>query len=514
MKITELAKKAHPSNVEKYSKDGYKFKLNGDYWTLNKNITIDVYKIKDLICEGNHEGFLNTLAFYARERSAHTSKNIVERLFHMLKTIKEKEITSTGLINYRSTLKRETIWYLGALRPFFYKWNLLGYEGVSDEIVELLKSWKLKGSVKGEVVKTLDPRRGPLTDIELQGFNESVIQGFETGLLNIEQLCLALIVSSTGRRPIQISHLKIKDLFQAKNKKNEPIDILNTPRAKQRGQKFRGEFRQFAIQNELKVVINAQSDTARLHIKNLLKFDIPERLINELPLFPDLNSFKNASNPSDLEKLLKSDRLHVKSEWVTLLLKEIATKLQIKSERTGEKLNINTYRFRYTIGTRAAREGFGVMVIAELLDHTDNQNATVYVENIPEFTDRISKAVGEHLARHAQAFAGELIEDESMAKRSGDLSSRIRIEKDGLGNCGSYGFCGGKVPIPCYTCKQFQAWLHGPHELVLESLLSERNRVNKVTGDLNIASITDRTILAVIDVIERCKIKKRALGNG
>lgn len=209
MKNTKLSKNSEGYIVEKYSKDGYKFVLNEDCWRLNKNITIDVYKIKDLISGENFEGFLNTLAFYALQRSAHTTNNIVERLFHMLKTIKEKEFTSTGLINYKSSLTKETIWYLGALRPFFYKWNFLGYPGVSDEIVKLMKSWKLSGNVKGEVVKKLDPRKGPLTDIELMGFNESVVQGFEFGFITIEQLSLALLVSSTGRRlnrPVSTRH--------------------------------------------------------------------------------------------------------------------------------------------------------------------------------------------------------------------------------------------------------------------------------------------------------------------
>lgn len=33
------------------------------------------------------------------------------------------------------------------------------------------------------------------------------------------------------------------------------------------------------------------------------------------------------------------------------------------------------------------------------------------------------------------------------------------------------------APIACYTCKNFQAWVDGPHEAVLDYLLVERGRL-------------------------------------
>jgi hypothetical protein len=75
------------------------------------------------------------------------------------------------------------------------------------------------------------------------------------------------------------------------------------------------------------------------------------------------------------------------------------------SERTGETMKITPTRLRRTRGTRAAMEGHGVLVIAELLDHSDTQNAGVYVEARPEIVERIDKALALHLAPLAQAFA-------------------------------------------------------------------------------------------------------------
>src|SRR5690606_36685498 len=129
------------------------------------------------------------------------------------------------------------------------------------------------------------------------------------------------------------------------------------------------------------------------------------------------------------------------------------------------------------------REGKGEYVIAEALDHSDTQNAGVYVRNIPEIVDRIDKAVALQLAPIAQAFQGVLVVSESDAKRGDDLGSRISNGTDNLGTCGSYGFCSALAPVACYTCNHFQPWLDGPHEAVLERLISERDSVLEQTSD-------------------------------
>ena len=154
------------------------------------------------------------------------------------------------------------------------------------------------------------------------------------------------------------------------------------------------------------------------------------------------------------------------------------------------------------------------MVIAELLDHSDNQNAGVYIENIPEHVENLDKAVGHQMAHYAQAFAGVLVDSENAAKRGDDFNSRVKAGGDGIGTCGSYGFCGASVPIPCYTCMHFQPWLDGPHESVYEDLISERLRLFDVTGDKQIAAVNDRSILAVADVIQRCRARKEELSRG
>ncbi|HBB7875328.1 TPA: recombinase, partial [Escherichia coli] len=352
-------------------------------------------------------------------------------------------------------------------------------------------------------------REGPLTDNELTAVNEGAIRAYEKSLITIAELAMTLCISHTGRRPIQISLLRVVDVLCGKNGKGEPFYVLNVPRAKQRSSTFRTNFKPFAISLELWAILNAQARNAIALVEKRLGFELQEDDRQQIPLFPDLNVLAAVQSPYEFRQLLATDKLHIPAAEITYTLQYIVEKSDIRSERTGELLHINARRFRYTTGTRAAREGFGELVIAELLDHTDTQNAGVYIKNIPEHVKKLDEAVGFQLAPYAQAFVGVLVDSERDAHRGNDPTSRIRTEMgQGVGTCGEHGFCGANIPIPCYTCMHFQPWLDGPHEEVYEGLLNERERVKEITGDIQIAAVLDRSIIAVADVIIRC-VKRR-----
>ena len=496
------------------SNAGYLFCPDDEYWQLDKNTNFSINCIYGLLEDSIARSYIGALCFYAANLSSAHTENIHSSMLNMLRAVGGKEITENMLINYRASLLPEKQYYLGTIRGFLRKWHDLGYEGISDDIIDLLDSWTIKGNIKGDVIKRLDPVSGPLSDIELQAFNEGAVQAYERDAITLTDLALGLAISNTGRRPVQISHLRLKDVLNGSNKKGEPFYLLNMPRAKQRATEFRGQFKQFAITQELWAILNAQAVHVVQSVEKVLGFELQEMDRVELPLFPDMSEISKIDSPRQLRDSLRSDLLHILSAKVSATCQHIANEAGIYSERTGELLNISSVRFRYTTGTRAAREGFGEMVIAELLDHSDTQNAGVYIKNIPEHVEKLDQAVGHYLAPYAQAFAGVLVDRELDAKRGNDLTSRIRVDGEGIGTCGSYGFCGANVPIPCYTCMHFQPWLDGPHEIAYEELISERERLFELTGDKQIAAVNDRSILAVADVIQRCAIRRDKLANG
>jgi integrase len=497
-----------------FSRSGYEVNFDDDLWVLDKNKTLSFISLKEVLGGKEFLGLKNTLKVYACLYSSYHAVNMSSHLIRYFKYCKSNQINSLNLISFRSSLSSSDEYILGSLKGFLKKWYALGYEGVSKEVVDLLNSWTLKGNIKGDVVKRLDPEEGPLSDIEQLAFNEGAVQSYEKGLITIDELAMSLMASGTGRREIQISHMRLKDVLKGQNHKNEPAYILNIPKAKQRGATFRSSFNQLQITEELWTILDMQSKSVVERFTKHFGTTIPSYLLIELPLFPDYQKLKEVHDINELEKSLSIDVLHIESKQVTVAARTIVKIANIYSERTGELLNMTARRFRYTTGTRAAREGFGVLVIAELLDHSDTQNAHVYIENIPEYAARINAKMGHLLAPYAKSFQGQLVDSESDAVRGLDKNSRIRLNPhENIGTCGSYDFCGSRVPVPCYTCNHFQPWLDAPHQKILDELIAERDRIAEVTGDLAIASVNDRTIIAVAEVIQRCEARRQELNH-
>jgi integrase len=496
------------------SKSGYSFNLTDDKWIVSKALTINFGLIENLIHASLFPSLKKVMAFYVRNFSSSHANNLYDRFKDYLKFSKSQYITVEGLINFRSSLDREHEWYLGTIKGFLKKWNELGYEGVSDEVVDLLDSWRLKGNVKGDVVKRLDPEQGPLTDIELQSINEAAASLYEENEITIDQFAMVRLLSATGRRPIQLSHMKLKDVMHGSNKNQGFAYVLNIPRAKQRGVGFRGSFKQMQVTEDLWRILDLQRSNVISKFED--KFGaVEDNVVLELPLFPDYKLLDKYSAINQLVNDLALDVLHCERAEFSKAADAVVQKAEVMSERTGELININAQRFRYSVGTRAAREGYGTLIIAELLDHEDTQNANVYVQNIPEYARRINDKVGHLLVPYANAFKGIIVDDEDGARRGNDSSSRIKLNPhENVGTCGSYDFCGSRVPIPCYTCNHFQPWIDAPHEKVLQELIDERERVYQQTNDLTVASINDRAIIAVTEVVNLCKEKREAMQHG
>jgi integrase len=440
------------------------------------------------------------LLWYAENMSAAHLKNMfshLERFFRVVTADRDEplnEITSSDLINYRATLRKRDSWYLGSLSGLLQKWHELGYPGVADDAVALLKQMRFQGNLKGEAVLTMDPEHGPFTDIEVQSIQAGLDRDLSDGQISLENYLIVYLYMLLGQRSVQYAGLKVCDVGVSLSKDGVPVYTLRIPRAKQRAQLSRTEFKDR--------VLIPQIGKSLVEYANQVRAEYAGRLSDpsEAPLFPAKQSRLN--EPAGF-------KFHRTSGSLADSLERTLNKLNVISERTGKPIHITATRFRRTVGTRAATEGHGELIIAELLDHTDTQNVGVYVEATPGIVERIDRAVAMQLAPLAQAFAGVLIADESQAARAGDPTSRIcdphfDATMKPMGSCGKHGFCGSLAPISCYTCSNFQPWLDGPHEAVLSHLISERERFLE-TSDIRIASINDRTILAVAEVVRRCE---------
>lgn len=487
---------------------GIEFNPQRDKWTLidqASRVVIDWSKLAKYVDFQLLKSIKLTLLWYVENKSLSHAHNIHEKMIDFFSTIftdaldRFRDVKSKDIVNYHGSLNSRSEWYLGVLSGFFKKWHRLGYPGLSPDVPKLFHQLTLKGNSKGEAVQTMDPKVGPFTDIEEQAFQSALNFAYAEGKVSLRLYALSWLFRALGSRPVQFAVLKIKDFLIQQADDGSCSYLLNVPRAKQRNQLARTKFKTRHLSYDIGQIVKLWIEEVKNYYEDNINDGIDHK---ELPIFPCWES-------TDLIGF----EYHCTGQQIAAGFRSALEKIVVISERTGTAMHLNASRFRKTLATRAAEEGFGELVIAELLDHTDTQQVGIYVEATPKIAYRINKALAQQLAPLAQAFAGVLIDDESQAIRGDDPSSRIRDPrvKDTFGSCGKYGFCGALAPVACYTCRNFQAWIDGPHEEFLDALLEERERVLDRTGDERIAAVNDRVILAVTQVVEACREKRNQI---
>ena len=381
----------------------------------------------------------------------------------------------------------------------------VGIPGINMELIDTLKEHTLSANrrVALKPVETHNLIEGPFSDLELENIMAKSLQSYTEGKMPLMQYAALMFFAQTGRRGIQASDLKLKDLQESRTNDGNRVYYINVPRRKQRGQKFRETFNKTVIDQDLWIVLQLHSAQVKQNIMDNIK-GVDESVFGELPLFPSKELSRIDSIKLLMEKVM-GDYFHIRAAYLSQLISNTSELLGITSERTGAHLIITAKRFRHTIGTNSAREGYGARVIAEILDHTTDVVAGIYSKNTPDIVERLDRALAIQLAPLAQTFAGVIVKHEQDAVRGNDPNSRVSNGRESLGSCGSFSFCSASAPIACYTCRHFQPWIDAPHEEVLTHLLEERERVKDVTGDTRIAAVNDRLILAVTEVIQRCE---------
>ncbi|SAK86956.1 hypothetical protein AWB77_04669 [Caballeronia fortuita] len=484
------------------AKQGYRFDPHQDTWVL-RELTHEVWlrfnKMPPL--RSDFKTALKTvLVWYAENHSIGYVKSQYNCIRHLLlhkATINgtpNAEISSVDILNYRAHIGKAGEWRLASVSGFLRRWYGLGYPGITNDAVVLLNQLRLKGATSGVAVATMDPIRGPFTALEHEALQYALNAAYARNEVTLHEYILSWMFLALGMRPTQYARLKVCDVVRLHSKDGSSSYSVRMPRAKQKGvSNARSQFTDRLLTPQIGGLVFEFARQIESRFTGII--DDP----TQAPLFFD-EQFAPRAN---------ADLYHLQADDVGRRLTAIMRRLTVISERTGEPLKIHAKRFRSTIGTRAAEEGHGELVIAELLDHSNTANVGVYVRSTPAIVERIDRSLAMQLAPLAQAFSGKLINGPSEASRLGSEASQIRAPAivgnfDAMSSCGKDGFCGFLKPIACYGCTSFEPWLDGPHEQVLTHLIAERERLMD-EGDARIAAINDRAILAVAEVIRRCE---------
>lgn len=499
-------KSVRNSRAVAVSKDGYTFNISDHHWKLNKDVTLSLV-LPEGVDVRTESGFRATLQRYAEEMSARHTRNMETRFKLFLRDTGASQVTVTDLINWRAMLNKEEQYQLGGLKGFLLAWHDYGFEGVAKEVVDLLQGWRIIGNEKGAAVASGCPETGPFTDLEMAAILDWANMAVVRKQLEFQEYAYLLCLVMTARRAIQIAALRGVDLQQDVGP-GASMCRLNIPRAKQRGLGFRSSFKSLAIIDDLYVVLKQQHQQSVATVSAAIGQTLNPDLALEIPIFINHEQLKTLESESDIRDILHGstpDALHATTAMLSGMLQRSARASTAKSERTGEFIRLSASRFRYTRGTKLRREGFGPFIIAELLDHSDIQNVSVYTQNTAQEAVIIDKLVGAQLAPFAQACLGKLVHSEREAVRGNDPRSRVPNNlQNAVGTCGNYGFCASGYRA-CYTCYHFQPWVEGPHEEVLADLYAEKERVRAAGCAEAIVNANDQLILAVEHCVLMCK---------
>lgn len=485
------------------AQNGVVFNPCEDVWifrALARDLRID---LRDL--PGAHPDLIPsvkaTLFWFAKHRAPSTLYNVYQLLRGFFREMRRQQgtpietVTDVLVLNYRSSLKDKERWRLSALSSPLTKWHELGYPGVEKSAALLLEAMRHERPAAGTAVLTMDPVLGPFTDIELESIQTALTDAFAAGALALGDFLSTNIYMLTGARPVQIAALKVCDLSITASRDGTTAYTLSIPRAKQRGERSRTDFKHRAILPQVGELL--------AHHAHLVEREFATRLEDPrtAPLFPA--RFRSAVTEPGLE-------WHHPSGYLAQRLTRALSSIAPRSERTGAPVVMRPIRFRRTLGTRAAVEGHSELVIAELLDHSDTQCVGVYTATRPEIIERIDRALAFRMAPLARAFAGTLVEGGSTSAKTITDPRLDPTMRHPVGSCGVRGQCAFLAPVACYTCKSFLPWLDGPHEAMLDHLVTERERL-LVEADARLASINDRTICAVAEVVLLCRERRTKL---
>lgn len=81
--------------------------------------------------------------------------------------------------------------------------------------------------------------------------DQSLIDAFEIKKICIADFTLVQIFMITGRRPVQLADLKVKDFIKVEAQNYLREYLLNVPRRKQQGLDWRKQFKPFALSVEV-----------------------------------------------------------------------------------------------------------------------------------------------------------------------------------------------------------------------------------------------------------------------
>ena len=371
-----------------------------------------------------------------------------------------------------------------------------------------LEGMSIPGNQKGEAVRMEDPDKGPLhRSLEFPLLVDALKRDQSTEFLHLQQKAVVALCIAFGRNPANLTFLRESDLEDLTPDGSERCYALWIPRIKKRQLNPRDD-----RQMEYLDPVFASCLLQLIHANKKVdaSIDIAGKTIpNPRPLFVKVGGNQAAILSNDMKNVY-----NMTSFDITKLLRQFVERHEIISPLTGELLQLNVRRLRYTLATGLVAEGISRSELARILDHTDTQHVQVYFELAGGIVEHLDKAAAKGFSKYLDFFRGKIIEtaDEAVNgeldnKHLSFIDEENPTDQTEIGVCGESKICHLDPPFSCYLCPKFQPYRHADHEHVLDCLLRSRaERIEKYTNS-RLGVQLDDVIAAVAQVAKICEVR-------
>lgn len=382
----------------------------------------------------------------------------------------------------------------------------------SQSLFDAYRALPKKKRSSSDVILSLDPERGPFTQVEQDALHQWIHEQFCHGQLDFEPYLYLRMLMIYGQRGAQVRMMVFGDFT-----KSDHGCQIRFHWAKQKDDEagWRAKGETFSLDEDLYNTVQAY----RAMVLAQLWQTYPDgadwnAAIENVPVFrkkldDDEAAARERLNPPvlldrPLQKALEDapqPTFHIGSSTIKRWLERIERMEGFPiSPRTHQPLKVTRgHRFRYTLGTDLSNAGLDEWTMARALMHKNTQTVRKYRAVSPELLALIDAKLSDHLTLVVNAFTGIIVTDRASAK-NGDRADR-QIEDVAV--CGANAACHLDAPYTCYACGKFQPLLYANHRAVLERL--ERRRAQTIAMDKTTGVLWDRAILACRKVILDCE---------
>ncbi len=408
-------------------------------------------------------------------------------LFVKIRSALSETVSESTVRNYLSDFRR---WYV---------WGVEEEIEIFDPDVALyLEGIIIGGNDRGEAVLSHDPHAGPLRRTEVDDFELALKRATAARSVDHQDLAIAWLFFSFGCNSKNLVWLNEEDIVATPLANGDTFYEIRLPRIKKRTRSYRSQFRTRPLAKHIaEVLLSLIADRKALA-------DNDNIVTTGQPLFR-----REGARRSLIGTAFENERFRLSSNDVRDALKRLVEAIDVRAAN-GDLLHITPRRLRYTFATRLVNEGCPAAELADALDHSDTNTIMVYFNARLDAVEAIDAALASSALLPFAQKCGRIVRTEAEAVRGDDKASRIyRTDVDkrtraGVGTCGSFSWCSLMAPVACYTCPNFQPWLDGPHQEVMDDLLAKRRKRLGDGADVKLTAINDPTIRAIAKVIERC----------